>query len=187
MFKVDALQYLEANRAPTKWRRHPMRYWDTAATKGGKGAYTAGVKMGIDTEDRVIVLDVVRFRLDSGARELEIERIAEADGKKLVVIGREQEPGGSGKESAETAAKRLTLKGFRVWNNPVRGDKEVRADPFSVQVNLGNVYLVKGAWNRDFVEEMRYFPVSTYKDQIDAASGCFAGLARSRRRIGAYT
>lgn len=181
MFKVERLLY--SGIVPAKWKRGPMRFWDKASTRMG-GAFTAGVKMAIDMADRTWILDVARGQWDSGTREGKIIENARKDGK-LVKVGLEQEPGGSGKESAEHTARRITHSGFRCWINPVRGDKEERAEPLSVQVNIGNVVLVPTWWNKDFVEEMRYFPVSRYKDQIDAASGCYNGLARARIRIGA--
>ena len=62
----------------------------------------------------------------------------------------------------------------------VSGDKQLRADPFSAQVNAGNVRLVRGAWNKDFIEELRQFPNGTYKDQVDAAADSFTELAAKR-------
>ena len=180
MFKVDRLHY--SPEAPTVWRRSPRRYWDKAATAAG-GAWTAGVKIGMDMDKRIWVLDVVRGQWDSNTREKVIRNTAKADGRKVIVCV-EQEPGGSGKDSAEDTSKSLTLAGFHCRLDKVTGDKELRADPLSVQVNAGNVTLLNGPWNTTFVEEMRFFPRSKYKDQIDAAGGCFNQLAKSRLRIG---
>lgn len=70
------------------------------------------------------------------------------------------------------------LAGFAVTCEPASGSKEVRADPFSAQVNAGNVKMVKGDWNRAFIEEMRAFPFGRNDDQVDAASGAFNLLTR---------
>ena len=56
-----------------------------------------------------------------------------------------------------------------------------RADPYSVQVNSGNVLVVRGDWNQVFIEEHRNFPFGTYKDQVDASSGAFNTLAGKRQ------
>ena len=61
-----------------------------------------------------------------------------------------------------------------------KGDKVYRADPYSVQVNDGNISLLRGDWNYEFIEEHRHFPFSTYKDQVDAAAGAFAKLTAKR-------
>lgn len=72
-------------------------------------------------------------------------------------------------------------------------DKEVRADPLSQQVNFGNFYVPEWmydrngqpiGWLKDFLDEMRHFPHSKYKDQIDAAASAFLVLCKKRHRIG---
>lgn len=165
-----------------------VRYWDKAGTEGD-GAYTAGVLMAVKyiptptgRESEFWVLDVQRFQEESATREKIIMDTAKIDGHS-VMIGVEQEPGSGGKESAESTIKRLA--GYRVRKDCPKGDKALRADPYSVQVNDGNVWLKIGEWNRDYIDEMRYFPESTYKDQIDASSGAFSLLTRFTQ-VGAY-
>ncbi len=178
MFKVDRMK-IDSPSVPHLHRVH--RFWDKAATPGG-GAFTVGVKMGMDKRDsRIWVLDVVRGQWDSDERERVIVQMAELDGRE-VIIGLEQEPGSGGKESAQATVRRLM--GYRVKIDRPTGDKALRADPYSCQVNEGNVSLVKGEWNRDYIEELRYFPASTYKDQVDASSGAFNLMATTRRRVG---
>lgn len=157
-----------------------VRYWDKAGTHAD-GAFSAGVLMGKDKYGRFWVLDVVRGQWDSAERERVIRRTAELDGKN-VWVAIEQEPGSGGKESAQNTV-RVTLPGFRVVVDKVTGSKEFRAEPFSTQVNANNVFLAKGDWNQVFLDEMKFFPFSKYKDQIDAASGAFARLT-ARRRVG---
>jgi len=156
-----------------------VRYWDKAGTAGG-GAYTAGVLMGLDTKGAFWILDVRRGQWASNEREKIIKSTAILDTGN-VVVGVEQEPGSGGKESAEATARNLA--GFRVVLDRPTGDKALRADPFSVQVNCGNVNILMGEWNHAFLDEMTYFPLSTYKDQIDAASGAFNRLA-TRKVVG---
>jgi phage terminase large subunit-like protein len=89
-----------------------------------------------------------------------------------------------GKESAEGTIRNLA--GFVVYAERPTGDKAFRADPYSVQVNNGAFSLfVNPLWNRVFVEEHRFFPFSTYKDQVDASSGAFNKLVGKKiaRRI----
>ena len=56
--------------------------------------------------------------------------------------------------------------------------KEVRARPFAVQVELGNVFMMPGSWNTEYVDEMAGFPKAKNKDQIDASSGAFNLLSQ---------
>jgi len=179
MFKVGKL--IEA--VPGKIVRR-VRYWDKAGTLGG-GAYTCGILMGMDEDGRYWILDVVRVQLDSYQRERLIRATAVEDGRP-VKVGVEEEGGSGGIESAANTVR--TLAGFRVKTYKVNksdGSKARRADPFSAQVNGGNVYLLQGEdWIKELVEEMKYFPHSKYKDQVDACSGAFGMLFKKRIKIG---
>jgi len=180
MFKVDHFQYItEMPKANEVVRT--VRAWDKAGTVDA-GAYTAGVKMTQLTGNRWVVEDVKRGRWGSNERERIIRETAEADGLN-VEIWVEQEPGSSGKESAEGTIRNLA--GFVCRAQTATGDKPTRADPFSVQVNNGGVMLMNGDWQHLFVEEFRFFPFSTYKDQVDSSSLAFSKLVAKKiaRRI----
>jgi predicted phage terminase large subunit-like protein len=177
MFQADRMTVLSAMPSAVHVVK-TVRYWDKAGTEGGKGAYTAGVKMSLLTNGRWVIEDVKRGRWGTDERERIIRSVAETDGTRCQ-IWVEQEPGSGGKESAEGTIRNLG--GFSVYAERPTGDKAFRADPFSVQVNNGNVMLLAGGmWHRDFVEELRFFPNSTYKDQTDAASGAFSHLTQKR-------
>jgi predicted phage terminase large subunit-like protein len=162
-----------------------VRGWDKAGTVDG-GAHTAGVKIGmvrVDGMPRFYVLDVVRGQWGSAQREQMIRTTAELDGRG-VVIAIEQEPGSGGKESAEMTVRRLA--GYIVRVERPTGDKILRADPFSVQVNSGNVFVPRnGNWVRVYLDEMMFFPYGKYKDQVDATSLAFTILTKPRIRVGA--
>jgi len=180
MFKVDFFSYME--RLPSV-KDDPMneivlvvRYWDKAGSQG-QGAYTVGVKMGKLKSGKFIVLDVKRGQWSTENREHIIKSTAQADGTQTIIY-QEQEPGSGGKESAEATI--FNLAGFSCYADRPTGDKIYRADPYSVQVNNGNVILLKGDWNHAFVEEHKYFPFGTYKDQVDAAAGAFNKLRQTK-------
>lgn len=164
-----------------RWKRL-MRYWDKAATDDG-GAWTAGVKLGEDTTGRLWLLDVVRGQWGPGTRERIILNTAINDGR-VCQIGLEQEPGSGGKESAQSTVR--MLRGFAVIVDKPTGEKTLRAQPLASQVNDGQLYVLENApWLPAFVDEMLHFPESTYKDQIDAASGAFNLMFGRVQRIGA--
>ena len=146
---------------------HSIRYWDKAGTKDG-GAFTAGVLLHKLKDGRFCVAPLPARAVDALEREREIRQMAELDGKRIP-IAIEQEPGSGGKESAETTIRNLA--GWRVTADRPTGDKVVRAEPYAAQVQGGNVLLVKGAWNRDFIDEHVSFPVGRAKDQVDASLG----------------
>lgn len=181
MFHVDRFNIERT--PPRKWKMR-MRYWDKAGTKDA-GMYSVGVLMGKDIDDRFWVLDVIRGQWDSFRRERIIRQTAEMDGKG-VFVAVEQEPGSGGKHCAETTVRNLA--GYKVRMDRPTGDKSQRADPYSTQVNAGNVCLVKGMWNHAYVEELRFFSLenSKYKDQVDASSGAFKFVSKPVIRAGGW-
>lgn len=181
MFKVDHLQITNELFKKNDYVK-TVRFWDKAGTEGGRGAFTCGVKMSRMKNGMFLIDDVKRGRWSSERRERIIKQTAEADGQKVFIVI-EQEPGSGGKESAESTIRNLA--GFHVEADRPTGDKVQRADPYSVQVNNGNVIIRNALWNKDYKEELSLFPNSTYKDQVDASSGAFNYLTKKKdvRRI----
>lgn len=169
LFRREWFQIVNAVPAGSRF----VRYWDKAGTEGG-GAYSAGVLMARGPDGSYYVVDVVRGQWSAGGREKMILQTAELDGTH-VDVWTEQEPGSGGKESAEATVKNLA--GFNAHREPVTGDKVSRARPLAAQAEVGNVRLVRGAWNRAWLDEASLFPSGRYKDQIDASSGAFNKLA----------
>jgi predicted phage terminase large subunit-like protein len=128
------------------------------------------------------VEDVKRGQWRTNQREDIIKQTAIADGLG-VHVWIETEPGSSGKESSENTIRNLA--GFVIKAEHPTGDKATRADPYSVQVNNGNVILMQAEWNKKYVDELRFFPFSIFKDQTDASSGAFNKLVSRKiaRRI----
>lgn len=176
MFEVDHFQKISVMPNPVNIVQS-VRYWDNAGTPGA-GAYTVGVKMHRLVNGKYIIEDVKRGQWASNERERIKRETAEADGHG-VAVWNEQEPGSGGKEQAEATVRNLA--GFSVRADRPTGDKVFRADPYSVQVNNGNVLLLEASWNHDFIEEHRFAPFGTHKDQWDAAAGAFSKLSAKRQ------
>lgn len=166
---------------PLRTFKKVVRFWDKAGSDN-KGDYTAGCQMGIDQQDRIWVLDMVRGQWETNQRENVIKSTALMDGTHQP-IGLEEEPGSAGKDSS--AATIRNLAGFIVKTEKPTGSKETRAEPFATQVNGSNVWLARGAWNHDYIEELKYFPNATYDDQVDASSGAFNLMYEPQQRVGA--
>lgn len=158
--------------------RKTVRYWDKAGTKDG-GAYSCGVLLH-DMADGtgVTISDVRRGQWSYREREVRIKQTAEMDRATWGPVENwiEQEPGSGGKESAESTI--VNLRGFTVHADKVTGSKESRSEPYAAQVQAGNVALVAGEWNREFIDEHENYPTGPYKDQIDAAAGAFNKAVR---------
>lgn len=159
-----------------------VRYWDKAGTEGG-GCFTAGVLIGLpveDWDDNIYIIHVVRGQWAAPKRERVIKETAELDGIG-VKIWIEQEPGSGGLESAQSTV--ANLRGFPIKSECPTGDKVVRAEPYSVRVEAGDICLLRARWNEPFIGEHKTFPRGKYKDQIDATAGAFNKLHKSRRKV----
>jgi predicted phage terminase large subunit-like protein len=180
MFQIDKFQIVGAINKKEILRS--VRYWDKAGTEDG-GAFTAGALVHKLVDGSFIVADRVKGQWSAGKRERIIRQTAEVDGKE-VNVWVEQEPGSGGKESAENTIRGLA--GYRVRADKVTGAKEVRAEPYANQVEIGNVSLLKAEWNKDFLYEHESFPVGKYKDSVDATAGAFNKLIAQKARVGTW-
>lgn len=175
MFKREWFEGKIIAKAPegTRWVRH----WDLAATKDKNAARTAGVKLGKTPDGRYLVGHVVKTQDEGNAVRKLIKATAEADGKS-VEISLPQDPGQAGKvQKSDMIA---GLAGWVVRAQPETGDKETRAEPFAVQCEAGNVFLLEGEWINDYIDELCLFPGGKFKDQVDASSGAFGRLVRQQ-------
>lgn len=148
-----------------------VRGWDLGATVGGDP--TAGIKLGKCQDGSLIIADLAHGDLGPDERDNMIKNTALADGQS-VKISLPQDPGQAGK----TQVLYLTrmLQGFIVKSSPESGDKITRSQPFAAQVNVGNVKMLKGEWNKTLIDEMRLFPNGNHDDSIDACSRAYAEL-----------
>ena len=139
--------------------------------------------MHVMSDGGFLVADVIKGQWSAGKREAIIKQTAQVDGKE-VTVWVEQEPGSGGKESAESTIKNLA--GFRVKADKVTGAKEVRAEPYANQVEIGNVSILKAEWNRGFLSNHESFPVGKEKDDVDASAGGFNKLTAKKARYGVW-
>lgn len=167
-------KYIDEAPADTRW----IRYWDRASTEASEKSpdpdWTVGVKLGL-ADDMIIIGHVIRKRLRPAGVEKLILQTAETDGRE-VEIGIEQDPGQAG--VAEAAAYLRLLRAFVVRAHPVSQKKLTRFKPFSAQAEAGNVRIVRGQWNEDYLSELEAFDdPNWHDDQVDATSGAYNALA----------
>lgn len=184
MFNVNLLGDIHPDLVPKIL--HRCRAWDNAATEGG-GAFTAGLDEGIDASENIYIYGVERAQVGTAERQMLQETTADNDGL-MVQIHFPIDPGSAGKDVAFEFEQTLSRKGFVVITAKVSGSKEQRAYNFSKAVNSGKVFLVLNGdgsvpdWHKVFKNEAKYFPNSTYKDQIDAGSDAYNHLMHLFRR-----
>lgn len=167
-----------------------VRYWDKAGADENKGDWTVGLLMAVHEETGIFyIVDVERFQLTTHPRNNKIKQVAELDRQKYGHVRTYiEQPPGLGKESTDAVVKKLA--GFPVGADPVKGDKVERAEPYKDQAEAGNVKLLLGQWNQDYLNELAAFPAGRFDDQVDASSGAFrrltgAHIARPGKRYGA--
>ncbi len=148
-----------------------VRGWDLAATAGG-GDRTAGIKLGRTRDGRYIILDFVRGQLASADVFSLVKKTAEQDGYG-VTISIPQDPGQAGKYQVADYVRQLA--GYDVRFSTETGSKVVRATPFASQCAAGNVSILYGSWNDEYLEEICTFP-NGRKDSTDATSRAFNQL-----------
>jgi len=149
--------------------------WDIAGSKRKTSPYTVRVlfkRVG----GNIYVLDVKRRRTNPTELMAMVEEVSKQDSLDYpgLLISLPQDPGATGKVVKWSWAEKLI--GLRYKITPETGDKETRAEPFAAHVGNGNVFLVRAAWNSEYVEELRNFPAGSYKDQVDASSRAFGEL-----------
>lgn len=158
-----------------------VRYWDRAASEPSESYpdpdWTAGLKMMRDAKGVFYIVDVRRFRGRPATVETTIKTTASQDGPETTVW-LEEDPGQAGKADIEHLVKALAGYGVRVAR--ATADKETRARPASAQAEHGNIKLLRGKWNEDFLAEIESFPLGEHDDQVDALSGAVAALTNTR-------
>jgi predicted phage terminase large subunit-like protein len=154
-----------------------VRYWDLAGTEEG-GDFTSGCRVSEGADHLFYIEHLERGQWAPGRRDSNIRATADVDRTAggRYEIGLEQDTGIGGEERTRSIVARLN--GFTVFSERPTGDKETRADPVASQMEVGNVRIVRGDWNHEFIEELLGFPNGAHDDQVDSLSGAFRRLAQ---------
>jgi len=174
LFSVDRLAMIDLLGPGTL--KCTIRAWDLAAT-GANGQndpdWTAGIKLGQQSDGRYVVLDVVRIRGTPRQVEELVVTTSHRDGTN-VIVGIPEDPGQAGK--SQTAYLTRQLAGFHVIAARETGAKATRAMPLASQIEAGNLGIMRGEWNPAFIDELRDFPFGRKDDQVDALVRAFTTL-----------
>ena len=156
------------------------RGWDLAGSKQKRSAQTASVRLAKGRSGAIYVEHVLAFRGTPMEVEMKVGSVAIADraANAHVKIVMPQDPAQAGKAQVNQYAKGV-LQGFDFTfvREVAIGDKVYRANPLAAQCEFGNVYLIKGEWNEDFMAELADFPTGRYRDRVDAASLAYLHLS----------
>lgn len=174
-FKPDNIEIVDA--LPSEILKE-VRAWDLASSEN-EGDFTAGPRMVKGKDSIIYIVDMVHGQWGPDGVNRTIKQTAEMDGKR-VVIRLPQDPGQAGKSQAKSFI--TMLAGFSVVVEAVSGDKITRAQPFAAQVNVGNVKMLRGPWNKTLIDELRNFPNAKYDDQVDGLSDGYNYLLDAKKR-----
>ena len=173
--------------------RSKVRYWDLAATekKIVRGRLmndpdeTVGTLMSWDGDCFYIEEQVGGWYVWKDLKALLVE-VAKRDGP-YVPIYVEQEPGAGGKNQVAEIVdyiQHVLGPSYRVYGHRPEGDKVMRANVWFAEAAEGKVKLVRGEWNKPFLEQLSVFPIGRHDDRIDSVSGarhCLAPIRQWRK------
>lgn len=136
--------------------------WDLAISEKTTADYTAGATIGVDGDQNVFLLDLVRGRWSFNAALAQMEAQAGIWKPTSIAI----ESNGYQAAAFQEASRRFMLPFREVKADR---DKQVRAQLLADRIALGKVFANKAApWWRVFEAEALAFPTGTHDDQCDA-------------------
>lgn len=163
-----------------------IRYWDRAATEPNSHNkdpdWTVGLKLIRDQLGLFYIEDITRLRGTPLKVQDAIQRVASQDGTKTTIY-LELDPGQAG--IAEQSHYSRLLSSYEIKFNRVNKDKITRSKIASAQAEAGNIKLLEGKWNTDFITECANFPDAAHDDQVDTLSGAINIMTESI--IGTFT
>jgi predicted phage terminase large subunit-like protein len=172
VFNRDWFDIVEA--APAGGRE--CRFWDLAATEKKLASddpdYTAGVKIRA-VNGFFYILDAVQHQAAITDADRLMLNKASQDGRQCAVRW-EIEGGASGKRENHRLIQMFA--GYDCRGDRPEGDKITRAKGLAAQAEAGNVKLVRGDWNEEFLNHLHNQPQLAHDDLMDAASGAFNDL-----------
>jgi len=147
------------------------RGWDLALTEQQTSDYTAGARLAWDKEtDTLYLTDMFRQRMVWGRVEAAIKRVSLEDLEMLGIARIGVEAVGGFQSGFSTLQQGLLGKVAVRARNPKSKSKLMRAAPWLAKIEAGKFVIVRGSWNKDFIDELEQFPDASHDDQIDAIS-----------------
>lgn len=155
------------------------RYADVALGEKRTSDFNACVAEGMDKDGNLYLRDMIYVHLWEEFKER----------AKAVMLSREER---GTRWAVETVAfSALAFKEFMKDKELARvaieaitpeKDKVTRARPLQTRAKAGKVFLVRGPWNRAFLDEAVKFPRGRHDDQVDSASGGLGMIAEGTPR-----
>jgi predicted phage terminase large subunit-like protein len=149
------------------------RVWDYAHTEKQRMKsdpdYTSGTLLALNTvngKKHLWIKDVQRFRNAAPERDARIIQIVETDGPYVRFAAENT----IDSKDAVAYLRKLLAGRKDVIDATGKGDKVLRATPLESIFSDGNVHILYGAWNQDWITEIGEFPRGKHDDQVDNLS-----------------
>lgn len=170
---LKSLHFIDPNEVPAGMEQ--ARSYDLAVTDGESSDFNAGARGGFDrASGRFYITDMHHKRSRWHVTQQDINRNGDMDGLGSRI---RIEAVGAFESLFEIVRKDRMGKNILSMVKPTT-NKFVRASPWLAAIEAGLVYVVRGAWNRNFLDELVLFPNGKHDDQIDAVSGLWEMTAK---------
>lgn len=174
LFRRETIPFYKPADLPTDLRVYCAS--DHAVATGQRNDYTALIKVGVDRQDNIWVLDCFRAKVTSDKAIEAMLAMASGDRKPLLWWA---ERGHITKSIGPFLRKRMIETGTFINLREVTpaNDKEQRAQSIAARVAMGKVYFpINAVWTEKIINEMMAFPNGTHDDMVDALSYIGLGL-----------
>ena len=155
-------------------RMGPRRHGEGRG-EGTRPGRDRGYQGGQGQDGTVYILDLRHLRGSPGQVESLVLDTARADGQR-VPIAMEQEA----RQRRASSLSRPSCASWRATSStgcPARAARLTERVPFAAQAEGGKVKLLRGPWNKLFLDEAELFPFGAHDDCIDAATLTFTRLS----------
>lgn len=172
---LSKLRYIDAEALPEGLTS--VRGWDLAVTEKQTADYSAGAKCAWDGET-FYIMDMFRrqwawSRLRPKLCDLAEQDLATTNTLRMAIEGV------SAFVALVQEVKELLIGKVKVTRrNPPKGGKLLRAQPWLNLIEAGRVVIVRGPWNKEFLEELETFPDGIHDDMVDAVSVAYEELTK---------
>jgi predicted phage terminase large subunit-like protein len=169
LFKRDWFTIVDAAPEGLRWARG----YDLAVSTKTSADYTASVRCGTDYDGNIYISDAFRARIEfPEQRKYIVERITDEYDTRHGI-----EKALHGQAFVQDLLREAQFLNRSIKAVRVDRDKVTRANAWSNRAEAGKVFLVRGAWNDEFIAEASTFPNGRHDDQVDAASIAIGLLA----------